>query len=49
VMDVRSASFSAPVAELYGAGFREALGVQPASAFLAEGSAVTVYQGGRVS
>lgn len=48
VMDVRGASFSAPVAELYGADFREALGGQPASAFLAEGSAVTVYQGGKL-
>lgn len=48
VMDVRGASFSAPVTELYGAGFREALSGQPASAFLAEGSAITVYQGGRL-
>jgi uncharacterized protein YqjF (DUF2071 family) len=48
VMDVRGASFSAPVAELYGAEFQEALGRQPVSAFLAEGSAVTVYQGGRL-
>ena len=49
VMDVRASSFSAPVAELYGREFREFLQGRPASAFLAEGSAVTVYQGGRVS
>lgn len=48
VMDVRSASFSAPVADLYGACFREALEGPPVSAFLAEGSEVTVYQGGRM-
>lgn len=49
VMDVRDASFSAPVGELYGAEFLEFLQGPPASALLAEGSDVTVYQGGRVS
>ena len=48
VMDVCGASFSAPVAELYGKGFGSILEAEPASAFLAEGSDVTVYKGGRL-
>jgi uncharacterized protein YqjF (DUF2071 family) len=48
VMDARAAAFSAPVSELYGCEFAEFLTGDPASAFLAEGSAVTVYQGERM-
>ena len=48
VIDARAASFSAPVAELYGGVFRDFLGGEPLSALLAEGSAVTVYQGRRL-
>jgi len=36
-------------AELYGPEFAEALGVAPRSAFLAEGSAVAVYRGVRIT
>jgi hypothetical protein len=36
------------VAEVYGTEFVESLGGQPFSAFAAEGSAVTVYQGVRL-
>jgi uncharacterized protein YqjF (DUF2071 family) len=48
VMDVCNASFSAPVAELYGGGFREILEGEPVSALLAEGSEITVYRGSRL-
>jgi uncharacterized protein len=48
VMDVRDASFSAPVAELYGREFHEILEGKPMSALLAEGSEITVYRGGRL-
>lgn len=48
VMDVRSSSFAAPVARLYGQEFKEILAEKPVSALLAEGSKVTVYQGGRL-
>jgi hypothetical protein len=47
-MDVRDASFSAPVAELYGREFHEILEGKPMSALLAEGSEITVYRGGRL-
>jgi len=39
----------AEVARLYGAAFREALSARPASAFLAEGSAVEVRLGGKIA
>ncbi len=48
VMETQATSFSAPVAELYGGEFREILEGEPVSAFLAEGSEVTVYRGGRL-
>jgi uncharacterized protein YqjF (DUF2071 family) len=48
VMETRAASFSAPVADLYGRDFQEILAGQPVSALLSEGSAVTVYRGGRL-
>ncbi len=45
VMETCDSSFSAPVKELYGAGFQEILAVEPVSALLAEGSEIAVYQG----
>ncbi len=42
------AALSCDVENLYGAAFVEALSVAPASAFLAEGSAVSVYAGERL-
>ena len=48
VWRAKEAVFECDVAGLYGAGFAEALMTQPASAFLAEGSAVTVYGGRRI-
>jgi uncharacterized protein len=42
------AQFECDVKAVYGAGFAECLGVQPRSAFLAEGSVVTVYRGRRL-
>jgi len=39
------ARFDCDVKAVYGAGFTECLGAQPRSAYLAEGSAVTVYRG----
>lgn len=48
VMNVRASSFYAPVAELYGACFRQIFEAKPVSALLAEGSQVTVYQGSRL-
>jgi uncharacterized protein YqjF (DUF2071 family) len=48
VMETRATDFSAPVAELYGREFREFLETKPESSFLAEGSEVTVYRGGRL-
>jgi uncharacterized protein YqjF (DUF2071 family) len=39
------ARFDCDVKTVYGAGFAECLGSRPRSAFLAEGSGVTVYQG----
>lgn len=48
VMETQAVSFSAPVGELYGAEFGEILEGEPVSAFLAEGSEVTVYRGGRL-
>jgi uncharacterized protein len=46
IMDVTDLEFDCDVAALYGDGFREFLTERPRSALLAEGSSVTVYQGG---
>lgn len=48
VMKVTAAGFDCDVAGLYGSSFREFLSGPPASALLAEGSPVTVYQGRRL-
>lgn len=45
VYDVADAKLDCAVTGLYGEQFRESLNRKPSSAFLAEGSAVTVYQG----
>ena len=45
VYEAAEATLDCDVAGLYGAPFREALGGKPSSAFLAEGSEVTVFQG----
>jgi uncharacterized protein len=45
VCRVRESKFECDVKNLYGAEFVESLAAQPFSAFVAEGSAVTVYQG----
>jgi uncharacterized protein YqjF (DUF2071 family) len=49
VYDVADAKLDCDVAGLYGEQFRESLRRKPSSAFLAEGSAVTVYQGVRLT
>jgi len=49
VYDVADAKLDCDVAGLYGEQFQESLNGKPSSAFLAEGSAVTVYQGVRLS
>lgn len=49
VYDVSEAKLDCDVAGLYGEQFRENLNGTPSSAFLAEGSAVTVYQGVRLT
>jgi uncharacterized protein YqjF (DUF2071 family) len=48
VYDVAEAKLDCDVADLYGEQFRESLNRNPSSAFLAEGSAVTVYHGVRL-
>lgn len=45
----RDARFDADVARLYGEPFVEALSAPPASAFLADGSPVTLYRGVRIA
>ena len=45
VYDAADAELDCDVAGVYGEPFRESLNRNPSSAFLAEGSAVTVYQG----
>ncbi len=45
----RNARFDADVARLYGARFVESLSAPPASAFLADGSPVTLYRGVRIA
>jgi uncharacterized protein YqjF (DUF2071 family) len=47
VWEAEEARFDCDVKAVYGAGFAECLGARPRSAFLAEGSAVTVYRGRR--
>jgi len=47
--DVSDARLDCDVAGLYGEQFSETLNRKPSSAFLAEGSTVTVYQGVRLS
>lgn len=49
VYDVVEARLDCDVAGLYGRQFSDSLAGQPTSAFLAEGSAVTVYQGRRLT
>jgi uncharacterized protein len=48
VWDAESARLDCDVAELYGAQFKDCLSCPPTSAFLAEGSTVTVYRGTRL-
>lgn len=48
VWQVGRAKFACDVASLYGKQFVEPLSVEPSSAFLAEGSDVTVYRGRRL-
>jgi hypothetical protein len=49
VWTAAGARFDCDVGAVYGAGFAESLSDSPRSAFLAEGSAVTVYRGRRLS
>jgi len=49
VSEVADAELDCDVTGLYGERFRDSLGRKPSSAFLAEGSAVTVYQGVRLA
>ena len=49
IYDVAEAKLDCDVADLYGEQFRENLKHKPVSAFLAEGSAVTVYRGVRLT
>jgi len=49
VWETKRAGFSGDAAGLYGAEIARVLARQPDSAFLAEGSAVTVYQGTRIT
>lgn len=48
VWEADGAQFECDVEAVYGAGFAECLGSRPRSAFLAEGSEVTVYRGARL-
>ncbi|HZK82654.1 MAG TPA: DUF2071 domain-containing protein [Humisphaera sp.] len=48
VSQVAQSNFDCDVAALYGDCFRESISGRPSSAFLAEGSAVTVYSGRRI-
>jgi hypothetical protein len=48
VWQVNEARFDCDVAAFYGGQFVEGLKAEPSSAFLAEGSPVTVYQGLRI-
>jgi hypothetical protein len=48
VGDATSAQFSGDAEKYYGPQFAKTLGLPPDSAFLAEGSAVTVFRGSRI-
>lgn len=48
VWAVKDSEFKCDIASLYGAEFVDCLSVKPSSAFLAEGSAVTVYMGNKL-
>lgn len=48
VWSARNAQFECDVASWYGSQYAEALSVEPSSAFVAEGSPVTVYRGNKV-
>jgi len=48
VWSVKESTFDCDIAGLYGAEFSEFLKVKPSSAFLAEGSNVTVYMGNKL-
>jgi uncharacterized protein YqjF (DUF2071 family) len=48
VWDTEEAQFDCDVRAVYGEGFAECLEVPPRSAFLAEGSVITVYRGQRL-
>jgi len=48
VREAKSARFSGDAARYYGAEFAKVLALPPDSAFLAEGSAITVFKGSRV-
>ena len=48
VWTASNATFDGDLAELYGAQFVSALSTPPTSAFVAEGSAVTVFKGQRI-
>jgi len=49
VWEAEGAQLDCDVKAVYGTGFAECLGIQPRSAFLAEGSEVTVYRGRRLA
>ncbi|MBI3415245.1 MAG: DUF2071 domain-containing protein [Verrucomicrobia bacterium] len=49
VYETGEAYFDCDVANFYGVRFRDSLSCKPASAFLAEGSLITVYRGRRVA
>ena len=49
VWEAEGAQFDCDVKAVYGVGFAESLSVRPRSAFLAEGSTITVYAGRRLS
>ena len=49
VWEVERAQLDCDVKAVYGAGFAESLRAPPRSAFLAEGSVVTVYRGRRLA
>lgn len=49
VWRAEEATFRCDAREIYGEAFGEALGGRPASAFIADGSAVTVFRGRKIS
>ncbi|HXG66522.1 MAG TPA: DUF2071 domain-containing protein [Blastocatellia bacterium] len=48
VWQVSEATLDCQVADLYGPQFKDALNAAPSSAFVAEGSPITVYRGSRI-